>query len=117
MDMCMKAATDIGTTVTVPQAITQWSECVEQIRDAYEHIDERAVGLLRRNRYGQSPDALTIFDHERVVGEGVIAYRGYQLDLETVVSDLIPATRQYLKLVAAETLPSDSTTSAPTTVT
>lgn len=110
MDMSMKADTDIGTTVTVPTDITTWRKCVTEIRDAYEHIDERAVGEIRNNP-SQSQIALSIFDHERVVVDGVIAYGGYQIDLENDVPDLITATRQYLKDAAAEALPSSS--SAP----
>ena len=109
MDMSVKAEADIGTTVIVPADITTWRTCVTEIRDAYEHIDERAVGEIRKNR-SQSQIALSIFDHERVVADGVIAYGGYQLDLENVVPDLIAVTRQYLKDAAAEALPPGSAT-------
>jgi hypothetical protein len=111
MDMSVKANADIGTTVTVPADITTWRTCVTEIRDAYEHIDERAVGEIRKSP-NQSQIALSIFDHERVVTDGVIAYGGYQIDLENVVPDLITATRQYLKDAAAEALSSGNATSA-----
>ena len=111
MDMSAKANADIGTTVTVPADITTWRKCVTEIRDAYEHIDERAVGEIHKNP-SQSQIALSIFDHERVVTDGVIAYGGYQIDLDNVVPDLITATRQYLKDAAAEALPPSSATSA-----
>jgi hypothetical protein len=111
MDMAMKANADIGTTVTVPADLTTWRTCVTEIRDAYEHIDERAVGEIRKNP-SQSQIALSIFDHERVVADGVIAYGGYQLDLENVVPDLIAATRKCLKDAAAEALTPSSATNA-----
>ena len=111
MDMSVKANADIGTMVTVPADITTWRTCVTEVRDAYEHIDERAVGEIRKN-LGQSQIALSIFDHARVVTDGVIAYGGYQLDLENVVPDLITATRQYLKDAAAEALAPSGATSA-----
>jgi hypothetical protein len=107
MDMCVNAGTDIGATTTVPDLITNLRACVVQIRDAYEHIDERAVGEVRRN---PNVNALSIFDHERVVADGVITYSGYYLDLATDVPDLITATRQYLKNVAAEALPANPST-------
>lgn len=110
MDMAVKAKADIGIKLIVPADISTWRTCVTEIRDAYEHIDERAVGEIRKNP-SQSEIALSIFDHKRVVADGVIAYGGYQLDLESVVPDLITATRQYLKDAAAEALPPGSATS------
>lgn len=112
IDMCVKAPTAIGTTATVPQTITVWRKGVEEIRDAYEHIDKRAVGIVRKK---PSLDAVTIFDHERVVVDGVIAYGGYHLDLAADVPDLISATRQYLKDAAGEALP--ATPTSPNNVT
>jgi hypothetical protein len=112
MDICVNARADIGTTATVPQVITLWRRGVEEIRDAYEHIDERAVGEVRNS---SNPNALSIFDHERVVVDGIIAYGGYELDLGIDVPDLITATRQYLKDAAGEALPANPST--PTNVT
>jgi hypothetical protein len=91
--------------------ITNLRDCVVQIRDAYEHIDERAVGEVRRNPH---VNALIIFDHDRIVADGVITYGGYYLDLAADVPDLITAARQYLKDAAGETLPANPGT--PTTM-
>jgi hypothetical protein len=111
IDMCVKAPAVIETTISVPPTITNLRDCVVQIRDAYEHIDERAVGEVRRNPH---VTALTIFDHDRIVADGVITYGGYYLDLAADVPDLITAARQYLKDAAGETLPANPGT--PTTM-
>ncbi|AFS14119.1 hypothetical protein MINTM003_21250 [Mycobacterium paraintracellulare] len=108
MTMCADAMDAIGTSVSLPMTITNLRECVVQIRDSYEHIDERAVGEVRRN---PNINAHSIFDHDQIVANGVITYGGYYLDLATDVPDLITAVRQYLKDAAAETLPSNSSTS------
>lgn len=97
VNMCTQARAAIGTTAAVPTDITTRGRAVKEIRNAYEHIEDRALG----NVWGTPhPDALTIFDHHRVVIDGVIAYGGYQLDLATDVPQLIASVRQFLKDVA-----------------
>ncbi len=61
-----------------------------QIRDSYEHIDERAVGEVRRN---PNVVAHSIFDFDQIVTNGVITYGGYYLDLTADVPDLITTVR------------------------
>jgi hypothetical protein len=94
----MQTGTAIGATTTVPADITTRSVAVTQIRNAYEHIEDRALGNVHNTPH---PDALTIFDHDRVVIDGVITYGSYQLDLATDVPQVIDATRQFLKDIAA----------------
>lgn len=97
VDMCMQAGTAIGATASVPADITTRCAAVREIRNAYEHIEDRALGNVRSTPH---PDALTIFDHHRVVIDGVIAYGAYQIDLATDVPQIIAATRQFLKNLA-----------------
>jgi hypothetical protein len=112
LDMCMKAARDIGTTTAVPSDITSRGGAVTAIRNAYEHIEDRALG----NVWGQPhPDALTIFHHASVAVDGVIRYGPHQLDLATDVPQIIGATRLFLKSAAGEAIPPAPST--PTTFT
>lgn len=97
VDMCRQAGAKIGATAPVPSDITTNWAAVREIRNAYEHIEDRALGNVRSNPH---PDALTIFNHNRVVIDGVIEYGAYQLDLATDVPRIIEATRQFLKEVA-----------------
>ena len=99
IDMCRQAESAIGTIVRVPNEITTTCDAVTKIRNAYEHIEDRALG---NERHRPHPDALTIFKHDQVVGDGVIEYGAYRLDLITEVPQIIRATRQFLKGVAAE---------------
>jgi hypothetical protein len=91
VDMCIQAGAIIGATATVPTDITARCEAVREIRNAYEHIEDRAVGNVRNAPHA---DALTIFDHQQVVVDGVITYGIYQLDLATDVPRIIAAARQ-----------------------
>jgi hypothetical protein len=97
VDMCMQAGTLIGATATVPADITTRCAAVREVRNAYEHIEDRALGNVRSAPH---PDALSIFDHGRVVIDGVIAYGAHQLDLANDVPQLIAAVRKFLKDVA-----------------
>lgn len=97
VDMCVQARDALGAIVEIPSAISTRQRAVREIRNAYEHIEDRALGKVRNSPH---PDALTIFDHERVAGEGVIAYGRWELDMATDVPAIIDATRQFLKDVA-----------------
>ncbi|MGW4716737.1 light-mediated development protein DET1 [Nocardia sp. NPDC004260] len=97
VDMCANAPTAIAATVPVPPEISSRCLAVNTIRNAYEHIEDRALGNVRGQPH---PDATTIFNHDRVVRDGIIAYGSYQIDLATDVPELIAAARKYLKDVA-----------------
>ncbi|MCP9276929.1 light-mediated development protein DET1 [Mycolicibacterium sp. CAU 1645] len=111
IDMCTKAGTDIGVTTAVPSDITTRATAVIAIRNAYEHIEDRALGKV----WGKpDPNALTIFDHVSIAVDGVIRYGVHQLDLGTDVPETISAIRQFLKTAASEALPPPD---SPTTTT
>ncbi|WP_163698818.1 light-mediated development protein DET1 [Mycolicibacterium sarraceniae] len=99
VDMCMQARTAIGAAAPVPADIRTRCDGVRAIRNAYEHIEDRALGNVQGSPH---PDALTIFNHQRVVADGVIEYGTHQLDLSTDVPSIVNAARQYLKDVAKE---------------
>ncbi|NVN51702.1 light-mediated development protein DET1 [Mycolicibacterium hippocampi] len=102
VDMSRRAGAELGTTATVPSAISAHFATVTAIRHAYEHIEERALGKVHGNPHR---DALTIFAHDSVVRDGVITYGSHRLDLATDVPQIIAATRQFLKTAAGEALP------------
>jgi len=99
LDMCIKARSAIGATAPVPREITRKRDAVTSIRNAYEHIEDRALGNVKKSPH---PDALTIFKHDRVVIDGIVEYGADQLDLATDVPQLIQTARQFLKDVAGE---------------
>jgi hypothetical protein len=98
VDMVLKARDQIGRDVPIPQVLTDAAEAVKDIRDAYEHIDERAAGNVWRRPH---PDALTIFDWRRLLTEDVIVYGNHELELAEQVPALIAAMRQFFKSAAA----------------
>jgi hypothetical protein len=97
IDMVNKARDSVTASVPIPELVVGHSRVIREIRNAYEHIEERALGLVK----GQLDlRALTVFDHGRLITDGVIAYAGHELSLD-VVPELLLSCRQFLKDVAA----------------
>lgn len=63
-DMVLKTKAQVGSDVPIPQVLADAAEAVKDIRDAYEHIDERAAGKVWRKPHS---DALTIFEWQLAV--------------------------------------------------
>lgn len=99
-DMIDKASTSIFSTAPVPLTIAAKRSAVNEIRNAYEHIEDRAMGKV----FGKPhPDALTIFDHQALLRSDCITYGASSLNLTTEVPTLISEARQFLKNVASST--------------
>ena len=88
-----------GLACTISVSVTTKMSVIQELRDAYEHIDERALGL-RRNK--PELDALSLFDYEELFSKHIVHYGSYQLDLDSEVTTLLLETREYLKSAAAE---------------
>ena len=67
----------------VPGSVTKTLEAVQEMRNAFEHIDERAEGKVGRKQV--HPDALTIFDQPDFVESSILRYKDYELNFETDV--------------------------------
>jgi len=80
VDMVVRTETLLGKRVPVPSVITGSSTALTEIRNAYEHIEDRALGQVR-----QKPDAnaLSIFDYTSLIRDHIIEYGTHQLDLTT----------------------------------
>jgi len=99
VDMVIKAKEQIDRDVPIPKAVVEAREAVKDIRDAYEHIDERAAGNVWRKPH---PDALTIFNWQRLVSDDMIIYGSHELELSGQVPELVTAMRQFFKDAAAD---------------
>jgi hypothetical protein len=99
VDMIIGAADRVGTTGAVPVRIVDAAEAVKAIRNAYEHVDERALGqvLGRPHAY-----ALTIFDHQDLIQNDRIVYGAHQLDLRSQVPLLLREAREFIKTAASD---------------
>ncbi|MDP9453954.1 MAG: hypothetical protein M3P97_11385, partial [Actinomycetota bacterium] len=81
-----------------PQAaIAAHEDAIRAIRDAYEHIDERALGQIRRGVVDER--AFMIFEHGPLVREGLIEYVEHRLNLAQLPA-VLAACRTAIKTVA-----------------
>lgn len=78
----------------VPDSVTRTSEAVQEMRNAFEHIDERAEGRVGRGRV--SADALTIFVQPDFVHSSTLRYKNYELDFESHVLAALIDCREFV---------------------
>ena len=84
---------------TIPNEVGSILPALTAIRNAFEHIDERAMGNARRE---EQTDALSIFDQTDFVTSGVLSYANYSLDLRLQVIPALVAGRKFIFDVAIE---------------
>jgi len=106
VDMVAAIPKNLRTGREVPSSLIQARHTVKEIRDAYEHIDERAFG---RKRQRGDTRALTIFDYEKLFEENRITYGQHSLGLDSQVPNLLMAAREYLKKATGDVTAPSST--------
>ncbi len=84
-----------------PTSVKDKLVAIKNMRDAYEHIDNRAFGLVGQ-KPKPHPDALSVFNFERLFQEGIATYGSYELDIYNEAIQLLIDTRQYLKDATSE---------------
>ena len=85
----------------VPKSVDAIFPALKDIRDALEHIEERAFGIVSASG-SQHPDALTIFDQDDFYSSGVLSYAGHALDVRAGVVPTLVSSRQFVFNVAVE---------------
>jgi hypothetical protein len=81
-------------TTPVPVLLHEKLGDAKEIRDAFEHIDERAFKLRRRV---EDPAALTVFEFQGLLfRERRLRYHQSSLGIDQEVTQLIIATRDYV---------------------
>lgn len=97
--MMIKDAHDkVSATTTVPNEIGTIQEAVLAIRNAFEHIDERAMGNARKE---DSADAMSIFNQADLIS-GILRYANHSLDLKAEVIPALIVARKFIFDVVAE---------------
>ena len=91
--MIDQARDTISAPAAVPQEISAIKDAVLAIRNAFEHIDERAVGRARRENF---IDAMSVFDQSDFFTTGVLRYAGYSLNIQREVIPALIAGRQFI---------------------
>ena len=83
----------------IPDSLRKLEPTVKEMRDAFEHIDERAQGKINL-RGKMDAEALTIFDQPGFIGSSVLHYRGKHLHFyEDVLAALLSCRELVLKMI------------------
>lgn len=95
VDMVAGAPSSLSlATPPVPRSVTIRRDTIREFRNAYEHIDDRALGRVR----GQpNPTALTIFDQHQLLERNRLRYGSHSLHLERDIGILFRQCRRYVK--------------------
>ncbi|MCY4514958.1 MAG: hypothetical protein OXC69_07475 [Candidatus Tectomicrobia bacterium] len=97
--MVARARQTISAPIAVPAEVDTIEEAVLAIRNAFEHIDERAVGRARNEN---SVDAMSVFDQSDFFVSGVLRYTGYSLDIRAEVMPTLIAARRFIVEAATQ---------------
>lgn len=99
VDMVVVAPGRLRTSLSVPGPVASRREALVEIRNAFEHIDERALGEVRGR---PDPAALSVFDQEALLERQTIRYASHQLTLPRDIPMLLRHSRQFIKRLAAQ---------------
>ena len=100
IDMVLKLKTHFGVTAPVPPLVDSKRASVKELRDAFEHIEDRALGMVKKR---QHPDAVSLFDsYKTVFVAEEVTYAGHTLALGREATELLIELRNYLRDAWAE---------------
>ena len=86
-----KFCPDLG----VPDSVQRIRDAVWEMRNAFEHIDERAEGRVGSSKVMRS-DALTIFNQPDFIESSVLSYKTYSLNFEEDVLSALLDCREFI---------------------
>ena len=78
----------------VPESVDKIRTAVEEIRHAFEHINERAQSKINQRK--SHPDALTIFNQPDFIEFSVLQYKNHSLNLESDVIAALLDCREFI---------------------
>lgn len=84
---------------SLPAILDSKKDSIRQIRNAFEHIEDRALGQVHGRPH---PDALTVFEQHDFVAQGKLTYGSHSLDLRVEVPQMLVEARQYIYDVAVD---------------
>ncbi|MCE0485449.1 hypothetical protein [Ornithinimicrobium sediminis] len=102
VSMILDLPRKFGIECDLPESLLTVQPALNAIRNAYEHIEDRALGTVHGT---PSEDALTIFGYERLLSEDVITYGTHTLDLAGEVPGLLAEARVTLKGMVSTAVP------------
>ena len=108
IDMLGKLETVFGVPVALTSSSTECVQPLTELRNAFEHIEDRAMGQVRNKPH---PDALSIFDQRDLLRDGTVRYAKHSLNLYTDIPALIADSKRAI-LETARTIANEPRTVA-----
>ena len=113
IDMCGRIPSEFSIPIREPDTVSIIRRSLREIRNAFEHIDDRAMGRVQGTRH---PDALSIFSQQDFLANGVLRYAEHALDLRKQVIPALVDCRHVLFEAAVRTAGKAKTLNSPITL-
>jgi hypothetical protein len=91
IDMLQSMPARFSVPSCLPDITPSVALALREIRNAFEHIEDRALGNVRGKPHA---DALSIFDQQDFIANGVLRYASHSLDLQADVLPLLINARR-----------------------
>jgi tetratricopeptide (TPR) repeat protein len=109
IDMAGEASHKLNLSSTLPANIEHKRKAIKELRDAFEHIDDRALGNIRRGK-SDKQQAHTLFANifgkagigQTLLTQRKLTYRQWWLEIDTEATELFKAVRKYLRDAGVE---------------
>jgi len=99
IDMLLDIPSRFSISVVVPAAAAAALPALREIRNAFEHIEDRALGNVRGKPH---PEALSIFEQSDLISHGVLRYGSHSLSMkDDILPMLVDARRSLVEIAAA----------------
>lgn len=100
IDMLGRVPSHFSVAVSLPPSVSGLLPALREIRNAFEHIEDRALGNVHGKPHA---DALSIFDQRDLISRGVLRYGAHSLDLQGEVLPMLMQARCLVLDAAIET--------------
>jgi hypothetical protein len=110
IDMLRSIPSQFSVPMTLPETVTTFFPALREIRNAFEHIEDRALGNVHGKPHA---DALSVFDQRDLISSGVLRYASHSLDLRSEVLPMLVDSRRVVLEVAAATAGAARTLNVP----
>jgi hypothetical protein len=101
IEMIHSIPAQFSVSVDLPETVTCLLPPLRQLRNAFEHIEDRALGKVHGRAH---PDALTIFDQRDLLTHATLRYGSHSIRLrEDVLPALVASRRAVLLGASAQT--------------
>ncbi|MBI3204465.1 MAG: DUF2934 domain-containing protein [Myxococcales bacterium] len=98
IDMLRGVQAHFSVSVTLPPSVLKLLPALHEFRNAFEHIEDRALGNVRKKPHA---DALSIFDQRDLISQGVLRYAAYSLDLRGQLLPMLVDSRMAIFQIAS----------------